>query len=483
MPGARAAAAAGGLGDRLAAEAPVRLARQAVGASKPAWIVGGAVRDALVGRPVTDLDLAVRHDAEQAARAIADAARGPAFALSEAFGAWRVVSGDREWVCDVSPLHGQTIEEDLRRRDFSVNAMALPLEGGELVDPHGGAADLEQGVLRVLGPEAYTEDPLRPLRLARLAAELGLQPDDETERLTAEAAGRVTDAAPERVFAELRRLVLAERVLEGLALADRLGLLAVTLPELTDLHGVEQSHFHHLDVYEHTIEVLRRQLELERDLEPLFGELAPRVESVLAEPLADELTCGQALRFAALLHDIGKPATRALRDDGRVTFIGHDAVGEKLIHALCRRLRASEKLGSFLGSIARHHLVLGFLVHQRPLDRGTVYRYLTLCQPVEIEVTLLTCADRLATRGQNADPAIAAHLELAAELMGPALDWRAQGPPSLPLRGDELAAELEIEPGPELGRLIEELRGAVYRGEVSTRAEAVEAARRLRDNP
>ena len=119
--------------------------------------------------------------------------------------------------------------------------------------------------------------------------------------------------------------------------------------------------------------------------------------------------------------------------------------------ALCRRLRTSERLASFLGALTRHHLVLGFLVHERPLDRRAVYRYLRRSEPVEIEVTVLSCADRRATRGRNADAAIAAHLELADEMMEAALDWRAHGPPTPPLRGDELARELGIEPGPELG--------------------------------
>jgi poly(A) polymerase len=285
------------------------------------------------------------------------------------------------------------------------------------------------------------------------------------------------------VFAELRRLVGAPGALDGLALADRLGLLRAVLPEVSALHDVEQSHFHHLDVYEHTMDVLRRQLELERSLEELFGELAQPLRAVLDEPLADELTRTQALRFGALLHDVGKPATRGIRPDGRVTFIGHDKVGQEMVRALCRRLRASERLSRFVEGLTRHHLVLGFLVHERPLPRRTVYRYLKHTTPVEVEVTLLSCADRLATRGKNAEAAIAAHLELARELMAEALEWRAGGPPRPPLRGDELAGELGIEPGPELGRLLAELEEAAFAGEAQSREQALALARRLRENP
>ena len=169
------------------------------------WIVGGALRDELLGRPVRDVDIAVAGDPAPVARAVAESVGGPVFRLSEAFGAWRAIDRRRGRVFDVSPLQADTIEEDLARRDFTVNAMARAvaaeglaatvealagdaLPGGDLVDPLGGRADLDARVLRVLGPQAYEQDPLRPLRLARFAAELGFEPDPQTERLTAEAA-------------------------------------------------------------------------------------------------------------------------------------------------------------------------------------------------------------------------------------------------------------------------------------------------------
>ncbi|HZC12479.1 MAG TPA: HD domain-containing protein [Thermoleophilaceae bacterium] len=452
-----------------------------------AWIVGGALRDKLLGRRVTDVDVAVRGDPQPVARALAGEVRGPVFRLSEAFGAWRVIDRRLRRVYDVATLQGQTIEEDLAKRDFTVNAMATPLAevsaaalaeptARPLVDPLGGRADLEARTLRVIGARAYDCDPLRALRLARFAAELGFEPDAETERLTRIAAPKVAEAAGERVFAELRRLVLAPGVIGGLDVADRLGVLRAVLPELTALHDVEQSHYHHLDVYGHTIEVLERLIELE-------PQATGRLRAVLDEPLADELTRGQALRFGALLHDIGKPATHAVREEGRVTFMGHDRLGEEMVRDVCRRLRTSERFSRFVEALTRHHLVLGFLVPERPLDRRAVYRYLRRTEPVEVEVTWLSCADRLATRGRRADEAIAAHMELARELIEAALEWRERGPPPPLIRGDELARELGIDRGPELGRLLACLEEATYAGEVATREDALSFARRLRENP
>jgi putative nucleotidyltransferase with HDIG domain len=459
-----------------------RVAREAL-AGRRAWIVGGAVRDAVLGRPIVDVDLVVEGSPEGAAKAIAKAARGPAFQLSADFGAWRAMgpASDR-WVADVSPLQGASIEEDLARRDFTVNAMAVPLDGSTpvLIDPLGGAADIQSRTLRVL-PGAYESDPLRPLRLARLATELGFTPDRATEEATAAAAGRVTEPSPERVFAELRRLVIADGVVEGIQVADRTGLLAAVLPELAELHGVEQSRYHHRDVYGHTIEVLERQVEIEADPAGVFGaELGARVGAELARPVGDELNAWQALRFVALLHDIAKPQTRGVLPDGRVTFMGHHELGVEMIDAICRRLRTSERLRTFVGAVTRHHLMLGFLVHQRPLSRGLVYRYLKTCSPVELEVTVHSCADRLATRGDRADEAIPLHLELARELAAEAVEWR-ERPPQPPLRGDDLARELDIQPGPELGALLARLEEAAFAGEAPTREEALALARRLRE--
>ncbi len=447
-----------------------------------AWLVGGTIRDALLGRPLHDLDLALEGDAEAQARALADAVGGPVFSLSEAFGAWRVIDRRRGVTYDLTPLQGETIEADLAQRELTLNAMGLPLGGGELIDPFGGRQDLEAGCLRLVSEEALVGDPLRTLRLARFASELGFAADPAAEEAVSRHAARVTEAAPERIWAELRHLVCADGVLEGLELAERTAVLKEVLPELSALHSVEQSQYHHLDVYEHTLEVLARQLELERDPSAVFGDLAPRLEAVLGETLADELTRRQALRFAALLHDVGKPATRGVRPDGRVTFIGHDATGDEMVQQIFRRLRASSRLAAFVGALTRHHLVLGFLVHERPLSRRSVYRYLRATDPVEVEVTLLTCADRLATRGRKAEAAIAAHLELARELMGPALDWREHGPPRPLLPGDELAREVGIEPGPELGELVRRLEEATYAGEVDGREGAVRLARRLRED-
>ena len=159
----------------------------------------------------------------------------------------------------------------------------------------------------------------------------------------------------------------------------------------------------------HTLEVLQASIDLERDPAAALGDeaLAAPVHALLAEPLADELTRGGALRFGALLHDIAKPRTRTELPGGRIGFPHHDEQGAEMARAALSRLRASERLRSHVAALTRHHLRLGFLVHDMPLDRHELYRYLLKTEPVEADVTLLSVADRLATRGRKADEAIA----------------------------------------------------------------------------
>lgn len=470
------------LSDHLDASSLVVLARRALQDEGDAWIVGGAVRDAALGCEVTDLDLAVSGDPARVAKEIASAGDGHAFELSAEFATWRAVARGQGWQADVTALRGETIEADLGARDFTLGAVAVPLAGGEAIDPHGGIGDLEQGLLRVVSEESFRADPLRLLRAVRLATDLGLQIDPATAALARSEASLAERPAGERQLAELRRLIGGPDPLRGVGLLDELGLTDVVIPELAGLRGVEQGPNHHLDVHGHTLAVLEQTLRVESDLERFAGERAAETRALLEEPLADEMSRGTALRFGALLHDIGKPATRGERD-GYVTFIGHDSVGAEVVAKICARLRASGRLSQHLQALTRHHLRLGFLVHEMPLPRRRIHDYLRATQPVAADVTLLTVADRLSARGSGpfaTEEAIEAHLALARQMLAAALDWHRDGPPEPLLRGDELAAALEIEPGPELGDVLAELEAAQYAGEVTDRQAAVEYLRRKR---
>ena len=243
--------------------------------AEEAWVVGGAIRDELLGRPVVDVDIAVRESPEPVARALAKRFGAFVFELSEGFGGWRVVDRRRAWQVDLVPLAGLELSEDLAARDLTINAMARPLSGEEIVDPYGGLEDLRRGVLRMVSPATFDADPLRVMRLARLRCELGFELERATAAQAAAAAPRLTGVAPERVLSELLRLLRHPDAVAGLDAMATLGASAAVLPELTALDGVVQSHYHHLDVGGHTRAVLAETIALTADPGAQFTALGP----------------------------------------------------------------------------------------------------------------------------------------------------------------------------------------------------------------
>ena len=441
-----------------------------------AWIVGGAVRDALVGKAVTDLDLAVHSEPGPVAREIARNLGGVAFELSDRFATWRAADRAGGWQVDIASLRGPDIEGDLALRDFTIGSMAVGLAGGDLIDPLGGREDLARGLIRASGPTSFVDDPLRSIRAARLAAQYGWSIESSTVELARSAAAGLAGVAGERILAEFLNLMGSRDPLGGLEAMDRVGAMDEVLPEVGMMKGVTQGPNHHLDVHGHTLEVLEGVLRIESDLEAFVGDLAAGTSALLAEPLSDGIDRAIGLRLGALFHDCAKPETRSEKD-GFVGFRGHDEVGAGKVGEIFRRLRSSRSLARHVADLTRHHLILGFMVHEMPLDRRAIYRYLSNTSPVSVDVTLLTVADRLAARGAGpvaSSEMIEAHLELARTMVAAGLEWHSTGPPELPLAGDLLASELGIEPGPELGRVIEELREDVYAGDVGSASDAVE---------
>lgn len=458
----------------------VGLARTALLAAEDAapgrvWLVGGALRDLLLGDVTPlDLDLAVDGDPDPVTQAVSDALRAPRFALSDRFGGYRVTAATGLQV-DVMPLHPDGLEADLKRRDLTINAIALPLSAARswpeieheaLVDLSGGLADLAAGVLRAVGPDAMRDDPLRILRVARTVAGRGSwRIDGETVQLARDAAPALADVAGERIGYEIRGTLCGAAPLRGLAALRRLGGTSVVLPEVAALDGVTQSKYHHLDVGGHTREVVEYSVALEHNLSAFVDDdSAAWVRSRLDDEVGGGWTVRETVRFGALLHDIAKPQTR-FEDASRgiIGFPNHDREGEHLSGKILERLRVPRKVVRGVQSLTLNHLRLGFLVHSRPLDRGAIYDYLRRCEPMEVEVTVLALADRLATRGRRAEEAIAAHADLTRELLPAAIAWREGGGAPAPLLdGDALMGRTGQPGGPWLADALEAQRRARF---------------------
>ncbi len=317
-------------------------------------LVGGPVRDAMLGRASNDLDLTTSARPEQTDKILKS--WGDAWwDMGRDFGTIGCRKGD--WIVEVTTYrsesydpdsrkpevqYGDTLAGDLGRRDFTVNAMAVRLPGRELEDPYGGVVDLAHRVLRTPGTaeQSFSDDPLRMMRAARFAAQLGFAVDPSVVRAMTDMADRITIISAERVRDELTKLICAPYPRRGLELLVETGLADRVLPELPALKLERDEHHRHKDVYEHTLTVLEQAIELE-----------PRLAERAEIPAPDFVS-----RFAALMHDVGKPKTRRFQDDGIVTFHHHDVVGAKLTRKRMRALKFSNDQIDAVGDLVELHL-------------------------------------------------------------------------------------------------------------------------------
>jgi poly(A) polymerase len=314
-------------------------------------LVGGPVRDALLGRPVDDLDLTTDARPERVLELV-DGWADAVWDVGIAFGTVGVRKGDHKIEITTyraeaydhesrkpEVRYGESLADDLVRRDFTVNAMAVRLPSLELVDLHDGLLDLRAGLIRTPGtPEdSFSDDPLRMMRAARFASSLGFAVAPEVVAAMTAMCGRLAIVSAERVRDELVKLVLGEDPRAGLALLVETGLAQLVLPELPALALEVDEHHRHKDVYEHTLQVLERAIALESTHEPVSG--------------ADFV-----LRFAALMHDVGKPRTRRFEDDGRVSFHHHEVVGARITRKRMQTLRFSNDVTDEVCTLVELHL-------------------------------------------------------------------------------------------------------------------------------
>ncbi|MBI4242030.1 MAG: HD domain-containing protein [Candidatus Rokubacteria bacterium] len=452
-----------------------------LGPSREAFLVGGAVRDILLARQdVEDLDLALSNGALEVARSLADCLGGAFVALDEARGAGRVVfkaePGHRQ--VDLTDFRASALEADLRGRDFSVNAIAVPLgplvrdTQARVVDPSGGLIDLARRRLRLAGPGVFEADPLRALRGVRLASQLGFSLDAQARRAARAVAPKLTTVSPERQREELVRLLSVPEASRALGQLDQLGLLEAVLPEIGPMKRAAQPTPHRFSVWEHSLRAVDAVDRLLADLD----ELAPHADELtahLGEALGDGLTRREVLKLAALLHDVAKPRCRQVVD-GRIRFIGHDAVGADMARAIAQRLRLSSAATAVLERLVRHHLRLMHLAQVAEVSRRARYRFFRDLGVEAQDLLLLTLADAAAVRGLAAATVWRGSLgRLVADLLGGLKEDRQQvGAPPL-LRGEDVMAAFGLAPGPEVGRLLALAREAQDLGQVRTREEAL----------
>ena len=462
------------------------------------YVVGGFVRDTLLGRTTLDIDIAVTADAPEVARRVADDLAGKYILLDEIFGVARVIvtgtnGAGGQWQLDFSSCEGN-IEQDLARRDFTINAMAIDMgelvtdyRGARLIDPFNGCEDLDRGVVRSVRGAAFEEDAVRLLRAVRLVAELSFHIDRDTEAQIRRHAHLMTDVAGERVREELLRLLVVPGSGRFVKYLNELGLLMAVLPELAVARGIEQPREHFWDVFDHSLEtVVAVDFLLQQgDWEHADGELQSAVPwSVeLAEyferRVSSGSTGGALLRLAALLHDIAKPQTKTIEPDGRMRFLGHAQEGALIAADIMERLRFSTKETRVVEAMVQYHLRPMQMSQEGLPTNRAIYRYFRDTGEVGIDTLFLNLADHLATRGPHLDPTgWLEHTYLVDYLLKQYYEQQSQVRPVKLIDGHDLMNIFGLNPDPLLGELLEAVREAQAAGEVATREEALEYVRK-----
>lgn len=439
----------------------------------PLALVGGAVRDALLGRERLPLDL----DLVTPAPAIELAGRlakqlGAGFApLDPVHEIARVILADGTTL-DFARQQGLTLESDLARRDFTINAIAYDLDTGRLVDPFGGCADLRDRQLRALSETNLRDDPLRLLRAYRQAAQLNFAIAPETRAFLVNCAPLLARVSAERVREELVYLLAAESGSDWFALVYEDGLLKDWLPELSAMEAIGPTAYHHLPLVEHTFEVLRQ-------VDRVATEFGVSLDRSLSGQRSERI----AVKLAALLHDIAKPRTRRVDPlTGKLLgFPGHDQLGAEMAERILERFKFSREEIRWVTTLVRHHLRPGQLAANYPPGDRAVYR---LCRDLGAllpALLVLAQADRRATCGPLVSPM---DQERATLLTKELLDrFAAPDDPMAHTRpfvdGRVLMDALGLLPGPQIGRLLVALREAQAVGEVANSDEALDLARKL----
>jgi len=491
------------------------------------YLVGGALRDALLGRPIHDLDFVLERDAIKTARLVANAlpragtgiiTKADFYPLDPERDTGRVIAtgedGSRTLMdfaafrsSDPSTSSSRSLETDILGRDFTLNAIALNLSDNTIHDPLSGAMDLKEKRLRLCSPSAFTDDPVRILRGVRLAANFGFHILPDTRKAMKKAVGLLGNISPERMRDELFRILDGAQPAACTRALDLLGALEMVLPELPVLKGVEQPAPHVHDVWEHTLATMSHLEAVLAALSPDYnpetasdmlnglmvlriGRYRQQIGDLLAAPLAGDRSLRSLLFLAALYHDVAKPLTKKSDEEGQLRFWGHDQQGAEIAASRLRLLAMSNDEVNRLETVIRNHMRILFhtnrLVREgKPPSRRAVYRFFRDTGPAGMDVCLLALADLRATYEQTMPQETwAAALDVVRLMLENWFEKPAESvaPPPL-VDGDDLMRALDLQPGKIIGEMLEAIREAQAIGEVSTRGQALDLARqKLKDH-
>ena len=435
------------------------------------YLVGGIIRDFLTRKSSVDRDIAIR-GAEEFAHKIAEKFNGTFITLDSLNKIYRVVLPDKTNFLDISEIEGNSIEEDLKRRDFTINAIAYDLKNDKFIDTTGGINDLENKVLRHISGKNFEEDPLRVLRGFRFFSTTGFKMTEELEREIKKYAHLIHNPAPERINYELMKLFGGKYAAKTLIKMDEFGILEVLFPFVKEMKQVPPNTHHHLDLLHHVIETVNQ---IEIQYEDLGGEVKEHLQKVDfgGFPRINHL------KLAGFMHDIGKYSCWTIEENGRHRFIQHADVGAELAVPYLKKMKFSKKQIEYITNMIKNHIYPSNVIASPDLSEKIMMRYIRKMEDNSIDNIILAKADRLSARGiEVTEEMVENNLNGLDRLLKFYLAKKETMKP-LPklLDGKEIMDIIGIQPSPELGKIIEALKEAQLNGEVVTKDDAVKFIR------
>jgi poly(A) polymerase len=422
------------------------------------YLVGGSLRDLMLRRSVTDYDLVVEGNLNQFLRFYKKKyPDSTLFPLSEEDQEYRVVIKEDLWL-DITSIKGEDIYEDLKRRDFTINAMALDLRRGNIIDPTGGRRDVEQKVIRIISPINLVEDPLRILRAYRFNAVLGFEIESNTRFYLKELSPLVSFKliAGERTRYELFVILSTRDSARTINLMADDGVLFSLFPELSPMKHTSQRYYNEQNLLYHTINALA-------NFERLLAEKGTEYEQELV----------WIYKLAILLHDVGKPQTISFDEEGNTHFYGHDRIGAEIVESIAERLRLSKKERNILKKLVKHHMYPHLLAAQQVLTERAVNRYLRRMEELAFPLLDMAVADALASPPRV--EGILPYHEFRQKIYK-VLEEKAKVTQGRLITGDDLIA-LGLKPGPIFRKILAEIDDLVAEGKVRSKEDALDYVR------
>ncbi|MFA5089945.1 MAG: HD domain-containing protein [Candidatus Omnitrophota bacterium] len=452
------------------------------------YLVGGYLRDNYLGvrKGSPDIDFCLKKKAVDFARYLARRISAGFVLLDKEHGCARVVKRikDKTYTLDFADFRGKSIEEDLRHRDFTINSMALSLKdalasdlkAGEkgIIDPCAGRKDIKERLIRLTDDKAFRDDPLRMLRAFSLSSVFGFRIDGEVLKRIKSEAGLLAAVSFERIRDELFKILQRPLAFEAISKLDSLKILNIIIPEIEVMRGVKQGPYHHLDVWQHTLEALRQfELLLKRT-----GRNKD-IQGYLDEAISGERKRRGLIKLGILLHDIGKPAA-LVHEEGKTKFHGHERIGWNITKEIAKRLKLSNDEADSLGKMVFWHLRPGYLADNKHITARAKFRYFRDTAREALSILLLSLADQRATKGPLTSEE--SRIQHEKGVYGLIREYfknaKAKKPPRL-ITGDDLIKSLKISPSPLIGKILSEIEELQAIGKIKDKQEALRVARKL----